>query len=243
MDGVLRCSKYAFGPNRLHYCGPDANREIYDYINDGATDPGLEAFLKGFQTMFPYLRHIAHANNIADPFDERVVEAYWLGNELLDTIEKKVFWRHLIDDHQIPKKIGKKSFSYIEQKIERGATPNHSFHVLNIWKRTGHKDEPHTLESMDSCRISWGKVKNIDGQTITIEREPLVMRAGKLALGTPEVVKITRGLECDIAIDELRVGNIVSVHWGIPCEVITQKQAFALRRFTLRHIALANETI
>ena len=143
MDGVLRCSKYAFGPNRLHYCGPDANREIYDYINDGATDPGLEALLKGFQTMFPYLRHIAHANNIADPFDERVVEAYWIGNELLDTIEKKVFWRHLIDDHQIPKKIGKKSFSYIEQKIERGAAPNHSFHVLNIWKRTGHKDEPH----------------------------------------------------------------------------------------------------
>jgi len=59
MNGILRCSRYAFGPNRLHYCGPDANSEIRSYIDEDATDPGLEKLMSQFQTMFPYLRHIA----------------------------------------------------------------------------------------------------------------------------------------------------------------------------------------
>jgi hypothetical protein len=59
MDGVLRCSRYAFGPNRLHFCGPDANREIWDYVNEGFTDFGLQKLLRGFETLYPYLDRIA----------------------------------------------------------------------------------------------------------------------------------------------------------------------------------------
>ena len=104
MDGILRCSRYAFGPNRLHYCGPDANKEIAEYIKNSETDLGLAHLMKQFQTMYPYLKRISEANHIADPFDDEVVEAYWLGNRLLDTIEKKVFYNHLVDDHKISKR-------------------------------------------------------------------------------------------------------------------------------------------
>lgn len=242
-DGLMRCSRYAFGPNRLHYCGPDANSEIAAHITDNESDPALAKLLSQFQTMYPYLKKIAEANRIESPFDVRVVEAYWIGNELLENVEKKDFYEHLIDDHKIDKRIGKKSFAYVADKIGKGAVPHHSFHVLDIWKRTGHVARPHTLESMASCIISWGTVKKADGMFLEVETEPLVYEAGTLALGAPTVQKIARGLGAPIDIDEAKEGDIITMHWGVPCEVITKANADALKKYTLRHIRLANETI
>jgi hypothetical protein len=76
MEGIMRCSRYSFGPNRLHYCGPDANKELHDLIESGESNIGLAHLLKQFKTLFPYLKQIAQANGIKDPFDTRVVEAY-----------------------------------------------------------------------------------------------------------------------------------------------------------------------
>lgn len=90
-EGIIRCSRYAFGPNRLHYCGPDANREILSYIGEGKGDAGLISLLKEFATMYPYLDFISRVNKIFDPFVEQVVEAYWLGNSLLAKVNKQHF--------------------------------------------------------------------------------------------------------------------------------------------------------
>ena len=193
--------------------------------------------------MYPYLKHIAEANGIKDHFDKRVVEAYWIGNELLETIEKKKFRRHLLENLNIKKKIGTKPFERVEDAIRKNAVPHHSFHVLSIWKRTGNLDQMHTLESMDQCRISWGTITNIDGPFITVSAESLMLENGKLALGKPTIKKLVRSLESDHDIELLKLGDIVSIHWGIICEVITKKQAATLKKYTLRHIRLANLTI
>ena len=39
-----------------------------------------------FSGAWPYLELIASANAIADPLDARVLEAYWVGSELLEGI-------------------------------------------------------------------------------------------------------------------------------------------------------------
>ena len=243
MDGILRCTRYAFGPNRLHYCGPDANREIGAYLAKGAKDAGLTHLLGQFETMYPYLRHIAEANHIKDPFDDRVVEAYWVGNELLETIEKKKFYHHLLDGLKLKKKLGAKSFGVVEGKISQGAVPHHSFHVLDIWKRTGHIALAHTLESMDECRVSWGTVTAASGPSITVSTRPLLYADGKLYLGEEVQKKINRKLEATYDIEQLTPGDLVSIHWSVPCEKITAAQAAALLKYTLRHIELANKTI
>src|SRR3989338_6111793 len=93
LEGIRRCSRYAFGPNRLHYCGPDANAELRANIEAGATDFGLARLLKQFKTLFPYLVQIAAANHLQDPFDWRVVEAYWLGKQFLAAGGKRnLYW-------------------------------------------------------------------------------------------------------------------------------------------------------
>lgn len=116
MDGILRCSRYAFGPNQLHYCGPDRNSQLFAHIKEEVVDPDLTRILSQFETMYPYLVHIAAANRIKDPLDDRVVEAYWIGNALLDRVSKSDFYWHLVDGLSLKKKLGK-SFALVEEKI------------------------------------------------------------------------------------------------------------------------------
>lgn len=243
MDGILRCSRYAFGPNRLHYCGPDANAEILAYIRDGSSDPGLQKIMSAFNTLYPYLQLIARANNIRDPFDERVVEAYWIGNDLLDNVGRQDLYRNLTEEHELKKKLGLNSFAKLENKIKQHAVPHHSFHVFNVWRRTGNMAIAHTLESMDSCRIGWGKVLSIDGPTITIESEPLIEDRGIFLLGKMQKKKLTRKLESTDDIEQLKVDEIVTFHWGVPCEIITEKQAAILKKYTIQNIAFLNQGI
>jgi hypothetical protein len=240
MNGILRCARYAFGPNRLHYCGPDANAELKTHINERINNPGLEHLLEKFKTMYPYLRQIALSNKIKDPFDDKVVEAYWIGNSLLDKIGKRALYDHLVYDHMLRRKLNVKVFSKLSDKVGKGALAHHSFHVFNIWKRTGHIDEEHTLQSMDLCRISSGVVKSVSGPNIVVVTEPLIFTNGKLSLGNPIEKKIIRRLESETDIEELKKGDIVTIHWDVPCEVITRREAERLKYYTLKAVELAN---
>lgn len=244
LDGVLRCSRYSFGPNRLHYCGPDKNREMFDYIAENKNDGGLELLLSQFKTLYPYLRHIAAANDIRDPFDARVVEAYWIGNELLERVDAARFYRYLTEDYSLKKKVNAKEFSYVEAKLGQGAVPHHSFHVFDVWRRTTDFEERgHTFQSLDECRVSWGTVKEANGPSVTIETERIVLMNGTLALGAPEERKLVRPLEADYDIEQLKKGDTVSVHWGVICEKLDARELANLKKYTSRHIALANTTI
>jgi hypothetical protein len=243
MDGVSLCARYSFGPNRLHYCGPDASGEVLAYLKAGVADPGLEKLLSEFQTLYPYLKLIAQANNIADPFNPKVVEAYWIGNSLLERVSRQEFYNHLVFSQRLKHRLGAKEFRRLEDKIARYALPHHSFHVFNIWQRTGHLKRLHTLESMDACRISWGKVLSVDGPKITVSRRPIVYSEGKLFLAQSQHAEVTRQLEAAFDIEQLRPGAIISMHWNAPCEVISQAQAQALERYTLISLAFANQTL
>ncbi len=241
-QGMLRCSRYAFGPNRLHYCGPDRVLELKDRIKEEGDDLGLREILQAFEAMYPYLSHIARANKIIDPLDDRVVEAYWVGNELLDRVSKNDFYWHLIDGLSLKKKFGK-TFSFVESLIGLGAVPHHSFHVLDVWKRTGQVDRTKLFSEFDECRVSWGEVVSALGPVVTVRTSRLVLVNEKLTLGEPVERKLTRELEAEYDIEQIKKGDLVSIHWGIICEKLTQKQVVALRKYTLRHITFANLTI
>jgi hypothetical protein len=243
MEGIMRCSRYSFGPNRLHYCGPDANKELQSLIEHGEANPDVSVLLKQFKTMYPYLRYISRINNIIEPFDSRVVEAYWLGNDLLERNKADKLYQFLIDDLETKKKLRPKDFEQLEKKIAQGAVPHHSFHVLNVWLQTGHTDKLDEVERMDQCIINSGKVVKVEGPQITVLTEPLTYLNGKLILGTPIERQIARKLEVEYDIEQIKPGQIVSIHWSVPCEVITKKQAETLRKYTLKNIAFANQTL
>ncbi|MBU1499247.1 hypothetical protein KKE48_00050 [Patescibacteria group bacterium] len=228
MNGLWHCAKYAFSPNYLKYCGPDKNQELAGYLKTKTSDLGLEMILKEFRAMEPYLKLIARENGIADTFDEKVVEAYWLGNELLEAVSLKSFF-----NHNQPR-LAKKDLRWFEVKLGQGAKPNHSFHVFNFWKRTGHLARLHTIETMDNCRISWGEVTH--STSLRVKTNLLVFKNGRLEL--EPTIKEVQSLE-----GGYKPGDLVTIHWNCVCEKVTVQQAKNLQKYTDLALRLANLTI
>ena len=248
MDGVLTCARYAFAPNYYRYCGPDSNRTIADYLKEGVSDLGLSAYLSEFAVLFPYLKLIAHENGIADPFDPRVVEAYWIGNSLLDRVGMRAFSEYLQYEQKLKKRLPAKKMKWIVEKIPKGAKIHHSFHVFSIFTRTGHHAVEHTLDTMDNCRISSGEIlqndqlSNSNFQTINVKTDKLIYEHRKLKLKQGVVREVALPVDGDFT-DMLQPGDWVTFHWGFVCEKINSAKAKRLETFTLHHLRLANETI
>lgn len=242
MDGLLLCARYSFAPNRLKYCGPDKNKELFSYLIENKSDPKLFSILSEFQVLYPYLSFIAHSNGIADPFNERVVEAYWIGNELLETVRMRDLYRHFVDEQKFDKRFDKKSFNLIVGKIPMGARVHHSFHVFNIFKRVGHEEVIHTIESMDSCRIGWGKVVGMKGLSVEVLTKPLVLENGKLQLGSEIKRNLVKAIDGKTDL-KFSVGDKISYHWGVVCDKLNEKQVKNLEKYTLFHLRLANRTL
>jgi hypothetical protein len=240
MSGQLRFIRYAFMPNRLRYCGgTDDNRTIFEYGIEHEVDRGLEPLLRKFTGALPYLQLIARANDIRDPFDERVVDAYWIGNELLEGVEVRQLYDSLIE--RFGKQLQGRTREWVLSKAPAGARPHHNFHVFDVHSRVGELEN--TLETMDQCRVSWGKVVGHEGTELIIERSPLTLLDGKLALGPAERFRAVRQIEGKGFIERADVGDNVTIHWSWVCEVISDRQLRYLKRYTDHQLGIANQTI
>ncbi len=244
MSGALLFGRYAFPPNRLGYCGPDDHSTLFAYVSQGMTDQGLIDLERRFDGAYPYLRLIAHANGIADPFDRRVVEAYWIGNDCLERVDASRFYQSL--QERFRPRTDARSFGWLASKLEHGARPHHNFHVFDVYLRAGlMRDERAVigLERMDACRISWGRVAAVDGAELVVERPALTLRDGKLALTEPRAVRVTRQIDGRGFADGAQVGDDVSMHWDWVCEALDPVALRRLIRNTQRYLALSNQTI
>ena len=239
LAGQLRFIRYAFMPNRLRYCGSDDNRTLFEYGIEGVVDGGLSPLLRAFTGALPYLQLIARSNGIADPFDARVVEAYWIGNDLLRGVEARQLFDAL--QERFGKQLQGRARDWVLGKAPAGARPHHNFHVFDVHARVGQLE--HSLETMDQCRISWGRVLSAEGAQLIVERQPLVLREGKLALGSPGPVPALCQVEGHGFADAAVAGDWVTLHWGWACEAISEAQRARLAYYTDYHLALANQTL
>ena len=99
------------------------------------------------------------------------------------------------------------------------------------------------VESMDSCRISWGRVVSVDGTELVVARRPLRIINGKLALADEEIVRVTRQLEGRGFADHAGPGDSVSIHWNWICERLDDARLRWLASETQRYLQLANQTL
>jgi hypothetical protein len=254
-NGAITCARYAFAPNFYHYCGPETAGVFGDYVAESMADGKLVEYLAQFETLYPYLKSIAMANKINDPLDPLVVEAYWVGNSLLNSVTPRQTFDSLTIGQNLHKRLDEKSKRWLFPKIDRQAKLHHSFHVFNIFTRTGHRMVAHTTETMDQCRIGWGKVignklpiSNVPSNSagrqfpmtknISINSQRLIYKDGKLQFEACERQVIN-------PIEELtlKAGDLVSFHWGYVCEKITLVQMKRLEKLTYHHLLLANETL
>ena len=244
VPGPILFARYAFGPNRLGYCGPDDAAELFGQATVGGELSALRRLAEQFEGAYPYLELIARSNGLADPLDARVVEAYWLGNDLTSHVRATDFAGSL--DTRFRRRLRNDGWRWLADKPRAGALPVHAFHVLDVFPRlgllrSGALDD--VVKVIDSCRIRWGRVLERDGDWLVVATVPMALVDGKLAL-TPPRVETVRGWQDGRGfLNSVGVGDVVSLHWDWACDVLDARRLALLQHWTARELAIANQTI
>lgn len=241
-SGALLFARYAYPPNAMGYCGPDAAAELLERAAGGAggADDGLRRLARGFEGAWPYLELIAAANRIRDPLDRRVVEAYWIGNTLLDRVPPAMTAASL--EHRFRDRTGERSWERLVAAVP-GAQPHHSFHVFGVYPwlgllRGGRVDEP--LLVLDRCRIRWGQVVAVAGDGAVVRSRPLKWDGRVLSEGPPRDEQVVIARDGYGLAGPLVAGDWCALHWDWVCERLDRRRLAALQARSRRQLAVVN---
>jgi len=90
--GIKLSCLYALPPHLKGYCGPKDKKNsslILDFVEGKRIEESeiKKIFIKNFPVVIGYYKIISEEHNL-ELFDEKVVRAYWTGNDLLDDFFK-----------------------------------------------------------------------------------------------------------------------------------------------------------
>jgi hypothetical protein len=235
MSGLRTAIIYGLMPNSLGYCGPQEKKDrsaLLEYLSGKGSRAKVLPTAKKFEGAYHYYRLIAQKNNIKDPFDERVVEAYWTGNRMLEKVSAPDLKKMVVENFASPGLLSAREAARRAELIPKNAKPHHSFHVLIFGTITGRIDLDNVILK-DICRIGWGKVIKLDIQglksKVIVRYEPLVLKNKKIKLGKA----IKKEISWDRKIvPKVKVGDWVSFHWGKLAEILTKEKVLNLKKYT-----------
>jgi len=242
LDGAVRFARFAVPPNERGYCGPAREDELAAYRAEELTaDAGLSELASGFEGAWPYLELLAGAAGTEDPLDDRVVEAYWIGNELCARVATTDWGNHLTD------RFGPRAghdIGRLTTAVGVGAVPHHAFHVFSVYPWVGLLREgrggAEPLRTLDQCHVSWGTVIDRVADELLIDGPRLTWDRGTLELGRHEHRSVWLDPRLVRLGAAITTGSVVAVHWGEVVDVLTARQHAWLDRTTRGQIALAN---
>lgn len=241
-SGLQLFARYAYPPNERGYCGPEDHLALLEYRTLGVVDSGLAGLASSFTGPWPYLELMAQKTGAGGPFSHRVVEAYWVGNDLLDQVDTADFGNTV--EARFRPRTGRK-WPGMAEAIP-GGVPHHSFHVFVTYPWVGlltesHRGEP--LQILDQCRIRWGRVEAVEGESAVVTSEPLTWDGKRLELGVPRIETVTVALGGLGFTQPLQRGDWVSMHWGWICDRLDARQLGHLKRFSARQLKMTNDDL
>lgn len=235
MNGLKKGILYSLKPHELKLCGPrcvpDSQGILRRYVlGENIPERTVRKLLNEFHGASDYYRLIARTNDIKDFFDKKVVEAYWLGNRLLDRVSADAIKRMIMTDFVKPEFLTKNQAQKIIDKIPPDVAAHHSFHVFFVGSVTGRLKFNPALR--DVCRTGWGEV--------------LAVGQGKAKVKTLKFLPRKRAAAVTLEWDKnltpkLKRGDLVSFHWGRVSERLTRGQFKNLIKYTLVNLKAYQE--
>ena len=227
---------FSFITNRLGYCGiENSHREFSEFLKEPteANAEKVKTLLESFIGLHSYLAFIAEQNDM-QPFDREVIEAYWIGNELLEDIEGESFKefvnKTLVEKGLLPERVARKKTENLPKKIY----PHHSFHVLYMNFFT--KKVESIPENLDKCLIKWGKVIEVNGNEAVV-RSFNVVFDGKFFTHRAELKTE------NILFPDIKKNDNVAVHWNFISKKLDEDEVANLKKYTFENIDLANSRL
>jgi hypothetical protein len=243
VSGTTLFARYAYPPNELGYCGPE-DAAVLLGRGGAADEQQIAEHARQFEGAWAYLEIIAAAAHIDDPLDARVVEAYWIGNELLAMVDPVALVAEL--KHRFGEQAGA---SWVP------GLPHHGFQVFSVYpwvgllrRGTGHNV---ALSVLEQCRIRWGEVVAVEGQRVRVRSRPLVLSDGLLELGRATEQSAAWSVDgrsllasqppgTHAATAPVSVGDRVAMHWDWVCDVLSSAQVAQLELHTAEQLTRTN---
>lgn len=240
MDGLKVAAFYSLPSYSLGFCGPQdtiSRKNLAGFVSgENSSKREVRRIFEKFEAAYQYYKLIAKKNRIRDPLDDRVVRAFWVGNELLEKVTEEDIRKLILTDFCRSGLLTKLQAKEKANQVPKGAMPHHSFHVLVLGAITGRVDLKGAM--LDLCRIGWGRVEELEGSKdkLRVAYKPLVL--GKdIRLG--EEIKKTVSWDNRI-IPKVELGEWVSFHWGETCEILDVKSVANLEKYTKNTIDSLN---
>ncbi|MDQ3628967.1 MAG: DUF6390 family protein [Actinomycetota bacterium] len=252
VSGTTLFARYAYPPNELGYCGPGDASVLLGRDSPGSSrgaEQAIARHARQFEGAWPYLEIIASAAQIADPLDVRVVEAYWIGNDLLDAVDPDTLVARLQERF-----VGQAGASWVP------GPPHHSFHVFAVYPWVGLLKRGAGLDGggngvalsvLEQCRIRWGEVVAVEGERARVRSRPLVLRDGLLGLGPLREETAAWSVDGSSLLSvaavggpaPVCVGDRVAMHWDWVCDVLTAGQVEQLQARTADQLERTNAAL
>ena len=236
MEGIDLCGRFGLAPNLRGYCGdPKFRNPFSKYLENPSKENStrLRKELGKFGTQKAYLETIAQANGIDDIYDYDVVEAFWIGNRLLDSVKAEdvitLFEKKWVARKFVSKSRAKEIIDSLPKKLP---PLQHTFHPYLAGFVS--KKAPKSARNKDLCRPSWAKVVDLDfgKEKIVVKRKPIVYSEGKFVFGKEKTEKLP-----------FKVGKIplvkegaknVACHWGVAVKELSRKEESAMKKYSGR---------
>ncbi len=237
MRGIRIAALYGFYPHKLGFCGLQENsakKTLLDYLSgEKISEQKIRKILETFKGSFAYYKLIAKSNGIKDPFEEKVVKAYWVGNQLLEKVPINSLRNMIVKEFSGPGLLSKETAEEKAGGIPLTSKAHHSFHVLVIGSVSSRIKFNGKL--LDICRIGWGKVIRFENKKtkniyrVIIEYQPLQKRKERYFLGKP----ISKIVFWDKKfIPEIKAGDRVATHWNHIVQILGTKDLVNLKKYT-----------
>jgi hypothetical protein len=99
------------------------------------------------------------------------------------------------------------------------------------------------LETIDSCRVRWGRLVAANGNQLVVSASRLELVDGALRIGPEQLESVTGWYDGGGLLGGARPGDALSLHWGWACDVLSDDQLGRLIAWTGAALRITNRAI
>lgn len=222
-EGAQKFARYAYPPNELGYCGPEGAHAM---LAPGAVAE-IERRARHFDGAWTYLEFLAEVIGADDPLSAPVVEAYWIGSDLLDAVDPAALVDHLSVAFD-----GQVGGTWRESATR--ARAHHSYQVFEVypWAAMLLRGLPPgpAVSVLDRCRIRSGVVSEKDGEWVVVRSRLLTWDDHSLTPSSLQTERARWAVNGQSLLSPPAVGDTVALHWDWVCDLLTPDQTDRLER-------------
>lgn len=224
-EALKLASLFSYSPNQRGYCGrSSAGHVFFRCIRDGVCGD-VSQELTHFIVLYPYLKTIASVTGLS-PFDHKVVEAYWLGNDLLKKMPTEAY--DILLDMFKQQGVPVWLIDSLRKKRPAKFIPTHLFQVLHVGVGQASGAVPFNLASVNNCMVRWGKVVSVTEKKIELNLSKLSKsQKSYQVIRTKEMVSAEA-----FPFFKPKVGDTVAMHWRHGVKILSREEEKDLMYWT-----------